>query len=80
MKRGISQKAMKSKLGELQKALPGLDWIARRELGGPEGWTLMARDRATGETRHSAEDLRPVSFARYIDALLAGISLARESR
>jgi hypothetical protein len=80
MKRGLSEKAMKAKLGELQQALPGITWGARKELGGPEGWTLIAKDRESGLTLHSAECLRPVSFSRYIDALLAGITLARESR
>jgi|DEB0MinimDraft_6_1074348.scaffolds.fasta_scaffold00966_3 hypothetical protein len=80
MKRGLNRKAMKAKLGSLQQATPGIDWIARQELGGPEGWTLIAKDRQTGEVRHTADDLRPVSFARYIDALLAGVNLARESR
>lgn len=78
MKRGLRRHQLIKKLRELQDATPGVDWAARQELTQQEGWTLEARDQS-GQVVHRVEGLTPVPFARYIDAVLIGITLAKSS-
>jgi|DEB0MinimDraft_10_1074344.scaffolds.fasta_scaffold103344_2 hypothetical protein len=75
MKRGLRRHQLIKKLRQLQDATPGVQWAARQELTEREGWTLEAR--RDDKTIHRVEGLTPVPFARYIDAILAGIELAR---